>query len=73
MDVLAVAIVVPLAAFVLAAFVYAIAQITRAPELNDIEKLVWVLAVVFFPVVAALVWFLAGPHPLGLRIHRDLR
>jgi hypothetical protein len=29
---------------------------------------VWILAVVFFPLMAGFVWLFMGPHPLGLRI-----
>jgi Phospholipase_D-nuclease N-terminal len=73
MDVLTLAIVVAVGALVLGVVVYVVVQITRAPELNQTEKAVWILAFVFFPLVASLVWFLAGPHPLGLRIDRPLR
>ncbi|ANJ27352.1 PLDc N-terminal domain-containing protein [Agromyces aureus] len=66
-------IVVVVAAAYIAAVVYAIVQVIRSKELSDLERVVWVLAVVFFPFVATLVWFIAGPHPFGLRLTRDLR
>jgi hypothetical protein len=48
--------------------VYAITQIRREPTLNSAELTVWILAVVFFPLMAGFVWLFMGPHPLGLRI-----
>jgi hypothetical protein len=73
MDVLNIAVPLLVVMLVLGALAYAVKQIVRAPELNQTEKIVWVLAVVFFPVVGTLVWFFAGPHPFGLRINRELR
>ncbi len=61
------------AAVYIAAVVYAIVQVVRSKALSDVERLVWILAVVFFPLVATLVWFIAGPHPFGLRLTRDFR
>jgi hypothetical protein len=52
----------------LGAISYAIVQISKTRSLNHTEKWVWAIAVVAFPVVATLLWFLAGPHPFGLRI-----
>lgn len=66
-------IAVVVAAAYIAAVVHAIVQVIRSKELSDLERVVWVLAVVFFPFVATLVWFIAGPHPFGLRLTRDLR
>jgi hypothetical protein len=57
----------------LAAIVYAIVQITREQDLSDLEKLVWIVAVVCAPVVGSLVWYFAGPHPFGLRLNRQFR
>lgn len=54
----------------LGAIVFAIVQAVRSPELADNEKLVWVIAIVCAPLIAAIVWFAAGPHPFGLRLPR---
>jgi len=51
-----------------AVIVYAITQIRREPTLNSPERTVWILAVIFFPLMAGFVWLFMGPHPLGLRI-----
>lgn len=55
------------------AIVCAIGQIARTESLNPIEEVVWVLAVFCFPLIGAVVWFVAGPHPLGLRAGRTRR
>ncbi|QAY74047.1 hypothetical protein ET445_12570 [Agromyces protaetiae] len=57
----------------LAAIVYLVVQIWRSDELSEIERWVWFAGVVFFPLVSMLVWYLAGPHPFGLRITREVR
>jgi hypothetical protein len=72
MDVLTILIAIPML-FLAAATVYTIIRITRSRDLNSTEQIVWVLAVLCFPLVGMLVWFFAGPHPFGLRISRDLR
>ncbi|ONI60701.1 hypothetical protein ALI44B_08940 [Leifsonia sp. ALI-44-B] len=51
-----------------AVIVYAITQIRREPTLNSSERALWILAVIFFPLMAGFVWLFMGPHPLGLRI-----
>ncbi len=51
-----------------AVIVYAITQIRREPTLNSSERTLWILAVIFFPLMAGFVWLFMGPHPLGLRI-----
>lgn len=51
-----------------AVIVYAITRIRREPTLNSSERTLWVLAVIFFPLIAGFVWMIFGPHPLGLRI-----
>lgn len=71
MDVVSVLVFALIAALVLAVFVFAIAQIVRTESLNSVEKVVWVAAVLFFPVVGSIVWFAAGPHPFGIRIQRQ--
>ncbi|KFF58741.1 hypothetical protein JF66_16335 [Cryobacterium sp. MLB-32] len=57
----------------IAAIVYAIVQIGRTRDLSDVEKGVWVIAVLFAPLLGTLVWYFAGPHPVGLRITRQSR
>ncbi|TFC30269.1 hypothetical protein E3O53_10105 [Cryobacterium sp. TMT2-18-3] len=37
------------------------------------EKVLWMIAVVFAPLLGALVLYLAGPHPFGLRLTRQVR
>jgi O-antigen ligase len=51
-----------------AVIVYAITQIRREPTLNGSERTLWIVAVIFFPLMAGFVWLLMGPHPLGLHI-----
>lgn len=57
----------------LGAIVYALMQIVRASDLIDVEKVVWVIAVIVAPFIGALVWYFLGPHPFGLRLSRDVR
>lgn len=57
----------------LAAIAYAIVQIVRSQDLSDVERIVWVVAVLCAPLIGSLVWYFAGPHPLGLRITRQVR
>lgn len=54
------------------AVVYAIVQIVRTRELSDVERLIWVVAVLWAPLIGALVWFFAGPHPFGFRLTRQI-
>ena len=56
-----------------AVVIFAIVQVLRSKALSDLERWVWVFAVVFFPLVATLVWFIAGPHPFGVRLSRDFQ
>lgn len=58
----------PVSALYAAATIYALIQISRTESLNHIERWVWALAVIIFPLVASLVWFIAGPLPFGLKI-----
>jgi hypothetical protein len=51
-----------------ALIIYAITQIQREKTLISSERTVWILAVIFFPLMAGFVWLFMGPHPLGLRI-----
>lgn len=60
-----------LAALYAAAIAYAIVQIWRTSELSELEHWVWTIAIVLFPLGGALVWFIAGPRPFGLRLTRD--
>lgn len=61
------------AVFALAVIVYAIVQIGRSSDLTGAEKVVWVIGVLCAPLIGALVWYFAGPHPFGLRLTRQLR
>lgn len=56
-----------------AAVIFASMQVLRSKALSDLERRVWVIAGVFFPLVATLVWFIAGPHPFGVRLTRDFQ
>ena len=56
-----------------AAIAYAMMQIARTNNLSGLEKAVWIAGVVFAPLLGALVWFFAGPHPFGLRLTRQVR
>ncbi|WP_370250068.1 PLD nuclease N-terminal domain-containing protein [Cryobacterium sp. HLT2-28] len=42
------------------------AQIARTRDLSEVEKALWMIAVVFAPLLGALVWYFAGPHPFGV-------
>jgi hypothetical protein len=55
-------------ALCVAAIVFGVVQIATNASLSPLEKWVWMIAVVCFPLVGAIVWYLLGPHPLGLRI-----
>ncbi|WP_167047567.1 PLDc N-terminal domain-containing protein [Salinibacterium sp. ZJ454] len=68
---LAIIFAAPIAAAYLAAIIYASIQVIRTETLSQLEKAIWVGVVVFAPAVGALVWYLAGPHPLGLRLPRS--
>lgn len=70
MELSAVLTVIALVVF-FAAIAFAIVQIARNEALNTGEKAIWVAVVVFFPVIGAVIWFLAGPHPFGLRVPRS--
>ena len=54
-------------ALYLAALVYAVMRIICTDQLTRIERFVWIFAVIAFPLAGPIVWFLLGPHPLGLR------
>lgn len=45
---------------ILVADLYAIIQILKSPA-RGIEKLLWVLAVFFLPILGLIVWYFAGP------------
>jgi hypothetical protein len=45
---------------VLVADIYAIVQILRSAA-TGIEKLIWVIAVFFLPLLGLIVWYFAGP------------
>jgi hypothetical protein len=48
------------ALLILIADVYAIVMILQSSA-KDIEKLLWVLAVLILPLIGLIVWYLAGP------------
>lgn len=45
---------------ILVADVFAIVRILQSSS-TTLEKLVWVLVILFLPVIGFVVWFLAGP------------
>ena len=61
------------AALYIAAIAYAVVQINKTRQLNNLEKLVWTLGVLLAPVVGGILWYVAGPHPFGIRLNRDPR
>lgn len=61
-----------LGALYVAAILYALMQISRAESLSRVERWVWARAVIFFPLLGFLVWFIAGPHPLASRLKPPL-
>ncbi|WP_104194385.1 PLD nuclease N-terminal domain-containing protein [Cryobacterium sp. M25] len=70
---LAIALASVVAVLYSAAIAYAIVQIARTRDLSEVEKVLWMIAVVFAPLLGALVWYFAGPHPFGLRLTRQVR
>jgi Phospholipase_D-nuclease N-terminal len=52
------------------AIVYALIQINKSEELSGLERPVWMLVVIFAPLIGALVWYIAGPHPFGVHLTR---
>ena len=73
MDPLTAVLMILVAVGYLGAIAYAITRIVKSEELSELEQWVWIAALVFFPVVSAIVWFAAGPHPFGLRLSRSIR
>ena len=58
---------------VYAAIVLSIVRaVRRRVDTTPLEQTVWTIAVVLFPIGAGAVWLLLGPHPLGLRVDREL-
>lgn len=51
-----------------AAIAFALTQIYGTTDLSIAEKTMWTVAVLCAPVIAGIIWFAAGPHPLGLRV-----
>lgn len=70
---LAVALASVVAVLYIAAIAYAIFQVVRTRDLSEVEKALWIIAVVFAPLLGALVWYFAGPHPFGLRLTHKVR
>jgi uncharacterized membrane protein required for colicin V production len=48
----------------LSALAYAGVSMLRSPDLDQAGRVLWIGALVVFPVIAAIVWFVAGPRPL---------
>ena len=63
--VLAVAVAGAAGAAYLAAVAYAVVSVLRSPELEFLGRALWVAALVCVPLLAAIVWFVAGPRPFG--------
>ncbi|MBD8703355.1 hypothetical protein [Frigoribacterium sp. CFBP 13712] len=58
---------------VYAAIVLSIVRaVRRRADTTALEQTIWTIAVVLFPIGAVAVWLLLGPHPLGLRVDREL-
>lgn len=53
------------------AVAFAISQVWRHGDLNGDEQIIWTVAVLLFPLAGAIVWFVLGAHPLGLRFDRS--
>ncbi|MBC7596246.1 MAG: PLDc N-terminal domain-containing protein [Kineosporiaceae bacterium] len=70
---LAVALASVVAVLYIAAIAYAIVQIERTRDLSEVEKALRMIGVVFAPLLGALVWYFAGPHPFGLRLTQKVR
>ncbi len=43
-------------------------EVIKSDRLTSAEKFIWVVVVVYAPIVGALAWGLAGPHPFGFRL-----
>jgi len=66
-------VLVVVAVAVYAAIVLSIVRaVRRRVDTTPLEQTVWTIAVVLFPIGAGAVWLLLGPHPLGLRVDREL-
>ncbi len=48
------------ALLILIADIYAIIMILQSSA-RDIEKLLWILAVIILPLIGVIIWFFAGP------------
>lgn len=57
----------------LAVIVWVISRIVRSDELSELERWVWAIAVICFPFVGSIVWFVAGPHPFGIHLTREMK
>lgn len=68
MEPLVFVIVLPIAALILAAIVFAFVVIAREPSLSREERLIWAVAFVVCMPLTAIVWGVLGPHPFGLRV-----
>lgn len=62
----AVWIVVAVAAvIVLAVYAYGISTIVKRPELTTQGRVLWILALLFFPLITAIVWYVWGPSKVS--------
>lgn len=59
------------AALYLVIVVSIVRAVRRRADTTPLERTVWTVAAVLFPIGAGAVWLLLGPHPLGLRIDRE--
>ncbi|UAJ80892.1 PLDc N-terminal domain-containing protein [Leifsonia sp. ZF2019] len=55
-------------AFYLAALAYAVMRIAKTEQLSPMERIIWIAAVIAFPLAGPIVWFLLGPRPLGVGV-----
>ncbi len=53
-----------LAALVFIADIYAIIKIIQSSA-SGLQKLIWVLVVLVFPLIGVIIWFFAGPGGKG--------
>ena len=68
METFAIVVAIVVGALYLAALAYAITQIARMSGLNPTEKAIWIVAILAFPLGGAIIWFILGPHPFGIRV-----
>ncbi|RNE63704.1 PLD nuclease N-terminal domain-containing protein [Cryobacterium tepidiphilum] len=47
--------------------------ILAATALSETEKAVWVIVIVLAPLLGSIAWYVAGPHPFGIRLTHSYR